>query len=456
MSDLEGLVRELTAHNKPKEEIIRRLVLDIQTYKPFLGEQDKENLAKTVYKEVSRTIDIPIQNTFLKNIFSYTQAQASMNKLGVGCRGEGDQFVHQLLAEIAVTSVPTFLGPKDQDDAGVVGYQGQNIAVAVDGTHSRLTDFPFLSGFHVTRAALRDIFVKGAQPVALLTDLHLADDGDVAKLFDFMAGIRAVSELSQVPLVAGSTLRIGGDMVIGKRFVSCVGCVGIINQHSALASRKNIQEGDYILCTENATGGGTIATTAIFSGNYEVVLETLNIRFLQAAQCLLKENLFPRVHAVVDWTNGGIRLDFNSMCENLGLGMTVNGTDVTAIVNPKVKAMLESLDIDYLGVSLDALVIFCPPENVNLILTALKQAQVPCRIIGKVVKEPKYLQLIDEQGKKERLVPGFRESAYTDVKKLVDKDSPSDKEFIKLQAQKAAKDAVEKANRVVQWIKNRG
>ena len=67
----------------------------------------------------------------------------------------------------------------------------------------------------------------GADPIAMLSDLHLADDGDVGKLFDFTAGVCAVSELVDVPLVAGSTLRVGGDMVLGDRLVSAVGAVGI-------------------------------------------------------------------------------------------------------------------------------------------------------------------------------------------------------------------------------------
>ena len=54
----------------------------------------------------------------------------------------------------------------------------------------------------------------GADPVAILSDVHLADDGDVGKIFDFTAGVAAVSELVDVPIVAGSTLRVGGDMVI--------------------------------------------------------------------------------------------------------------------------------------------------------------------------------------------------------------------------------------------------
>ncbi|CEG13008.1 hypothetical protein MSIBF_A3080004 [groundwater metagenome] len=45
----------------------------------------------------------------------------------------------------------------------------------------------------------------------------------------YLREFSAVSELADVPLVAGSTLRIGGDMVIGERMVSSVGAVGIIN-----------------------------------------------------------------------------------------------------------------------------------------------------------------------------------------------------------------------------------
>ena len=84
----------------------------------------------------------------------------------------------------------------------------------------------------------------GSQPVALLSDVHLADDGDVAKLFDHIAGIAAVSELVNVPLITGSTLRIGGDMVIGDRLTGCVGAVGVADK---ITPRKDAAPGDVII-----------------------------------------------------------------------------------------------------------------------------------------------------------------------------------------------------------------
>ena len=128
-----------------------------------------------------------------------------MGEIGVGSRGAGDFFVHRKIAEIvSSTKSNAFISPSAQDDGGVVKAEvGSNdvyVTTAVDGIHSRLSEYPFLGGFHVSRATLRDVCVMGADPIAMLSDLHLADDGDVGKLFDFTAGVCAVSELVDVPL----------------------------------------------------------------------------------------------------------------------------------------------------------------------------------------------------------------------------------------------------------------
>ena len=177
------------------------------------------------------------------------------------------------------------------------------VTTAVDGIHSRLSEYPFLGGFHVTRATLRDVCVMGADPVAILSDLHLADDGDVGKLFDFTAGVCAVSELIDVPLVAGSTLRVGGDMVLGDRLVSAVGSVGV-SQYPPTA-RKGATPGDIILMTEGA-GGGTITTTALYNGYFDVVWDTMNISFVKASKALFDNDLVKDIHAMTDVTKDSL------------------------------------------------------------------------------------------------------------------------------------------------------
>jgi len=451
LADLEGLVRRLHEKNFSRDEIISRLVDEIKIYKDLTDEEALE-LAKAVYSDTWTTIRQKASRV-VSDILDYSKCDATMHDLGVGCRGEGDFFVHRLLAKISNVGIEIILGPQAQDDAGAVRGRHDIIVVSVDGTHSRLTEFPFIAGFHVTRAAMRDVYIKGAKPVALLTDLHLADDGDVGKLFDFMAGIRTVSKLTGVPLVAGSTLRVGGDMVIGTRFVSCVGAVGVVREPRLIASRNRVEPGDDIIMTEGA-GGGTIATTAIYGGVPEVVLETLNIQFIRACETLMDKGLFGKIHAATDWTNGGLRGDCNEICKTAGVGMKIFGERVEALVNPVVLGMLRSLNIDYLGVSIDSLLIFNPPEFSEEILSALRKAGVKCGVIGTVVESPKRAELISH-GETRSLQPHFREAAYTKVKKLVGEESPQDKEELMNRTTRAAQRAIEKSERIIEMIRTR-
>jgi len=53
--------------------------------------------------------------------------------------------------------------------------------------------------------------VKGAYPLGLIVDIHLSDDSDVGMLIDFEAGVTSIGKALNVPILSGSTLRIGGD-----------------------------------------------------------------------------------------------------------------------------------------------------------------------------------------------------------------------------------------------------
>jgi len=448
LADLEGLVKRLYAKNSSKEEIISRLVDEIKTYKDLTDEEASE-LANAVFSETWTTINQKTTKE-IADILDYSNCEATMHDLGVGCRGEGDFFVHKLLAKISDAGISALLGPRSQDDAGAVKGSHDVIVISVDGTHSRLTEFPFIAGFHVTRASMRDVYIKGAKPLALLTDLHLADDGDIGRLFDFMAGVRTVSKLTGVPLVAGSTLRVGGDMVIGTRFVSCVGAVGVVKEPHLIAARTRVKPGDDIIMTEGA-GGGTIATTAIYGGIPEVIMETLNIQFIKACETLMNRNLFGKIHAATDWTNGGLRGDCNEICKTAEVGIKIFEEKVESLVNPVVLKMLHALNIDYLGVSIDSLLIFNPPKYSEEILSALRNAKIKSDIIGTIVEKPKGAQLISD-GKTKSLQPHYREAAYTEVKKLVGEESPQNKEKLMNKTARAAQEAIEKSERIIKMI----
>ena len=451
--DMEGYVRQrLDSYNE--NDLKDLLSQRIREYKNI--SQDKSLLmAESVIDEVKTTLNLKnADDSFLKEITEVPKADIAMGEMGVGSRGAGDFFVHRKIAEIvSSTNTSSLVNPSEQDDGGVVKANSPNdelyITTAVDGIHSRLSEYPFLGGFHVTRATLRDICVMGADPVSILSDVHLADDGDVGKIFDFTAGVAAVSELVDVPIVAGSTLRVGGDMVLGDRFVSAVGSVGVSNYPPT--ARKGATDGDIILLTEGS-GGGTITTTALYNGFFDVIWDTLNVNFVQASHALFEADLIKDIHAMTDVTNGGLRGDAHEISNTTGVGLEFYEEEIRKMVAPNVLDMLEKLDIDPLGVSTDSLMLIVPPEIVDDVKNAVSRAGVDISEIG-IVNTSGEPILIKEDGNSDKLVPLFREAAYTKIKKLVGETTPEDFEIMKEKVQKASDNAIRKKEKVINHIR---
>ncbi|MFX0017867.1 MAG: AIR synthase-related protein [Promethearchaeota archaeon] len=460
MSDLEGLTRNLLKKGNTDEEIIKRLIQEYIDFK-IIDEDLASKYAKAILEECKKSDLKSVEDPFIKELLEINSSNVSVGKQGVGCRGAGDFFVHKLIAELSETEYKAFLSPTSLDDAGAVrlsdirGFkkdlfdEGNLIIVSkMEGIHSRLSDFPFICGFHVTRAALRDLYVKGAKPISIMIDTHLGDDADVGKLFDFMAGVSAISELTKVPITAGSTLRIGGDMVIGDRFVGGIGAVGLTKR---ILARRNIKPGDRILMTEGA-GGGTITTTAIYSGNHDVVKETLNIKFLEACEVILNSEYKSDIGAMADITNGGIRGDLWEIDYEAKCGVVVFENKIKSLVNSQVLDMLNKVGVDYLGVSLDALLIYCSENVSESIISDLKKHNIQCDEIGYVDKSNQVNIVYANKIMKE-ILPRFRESAYTKIKQEIGEEPPEHKEEMEKKIEEAAMKALEKRKQIIEHIK---
>jgi hydrogenase expression/formation protein len=440
--DIEGYAKRALRKDPVNEgELEARLASKILEIKNISSEK-AHDIAAAVILEAKATLKVE------GDVLSPTVSGVSMGEFGVGSRGTGDFYVHSKLGEV-IGQTGAVVDSAQLDDSGVVRIGDDYLVLTVDGLHSRLSDFPFLSGFHVARAALRDVYAMGARPLAMLSDIHIADDGDVAKIFDHIAGITTVSELTGIPLITGSTLRIGGDMVIGERMTGGVGAVGIT---SSLTSRNRTQAGDLILMTEGA-GGGTVSTTALYYGMHNVVEETINIRFLDACEALLQSGLYKKVHSMTDVTNGGIRGDAREISITAGVKMIFEEAKLRALVNPAVLSMLETLKIDYLGLSLDALLVVVPPEYAEAVLKTVREAGVKIDIIGRVEKGSGAELLIN--GEVRDFAPRFRESAYTPVKKVHGEENLRDFEEMRAAIDQATLDAIEKKRRVLEKIRSK-
>jgi hydrogenase expression/formation protein len=112
--------------------------------------------------------------------------------------------------------------------------------------------------------------------------------------------------------------------------------------------------------------------------------------------------------------------------------------------------MLETLQIDYLGVSLDALLIVAPPEVSGEICRVVESAGVTMHEIG-YVEEGKAESVLMVNGKESDFTPRFRESAYTPVKKVVDTDM-RDFDEMKAGVMRASEAAIRKKERVLKGL----
>ncbi len=441
--DLEGFTRRRIIKGIPEKDIITELSASIKEFKNW-DRGKREEFAKAVLDEVSKTLDV--HDPFLKTLIQYRKANISMGEFGVGSRGEGDFFVHREIAKI-IGKTGAVIDPGEQDDAGVVktGDSTGYITVAIDGMHSRLSDFPFLAGFHATRAAIRDVYVMGSKPIALISDLHLADDGDISKLFDFTAGVSAVSRLTNAPVIAGSTLRIGGDMVFGDRLVSAVAAVGTSSQKPK--ARKNAKKGDIILMTEGC-GGGTITTIALYSGHHSVVKETLNIDFMSACETLVKKDLLKDIHAMTDITNGGIRGDAAEISHTSGKKLVFNQEMLEKTINKNVLEMLQELDIDPFGISTDSLMLILPETRAKKVKKSLKKVTKIYEVGHVETGNGAWLGDRD-------FSPLFRESPYTRIKKVIGEKTPGNINEIKEDIIRSRINAQNKRNNIINYIKRR-
>ncbi|MEA1944336.1 MAG: AIR synthase-related protein [Euryarchaeota archaeon] len=434
--DIEGYAKRGLSRNDPEiEHKLTDRILEIK----HISRERAQDIAHAAIVEARATLNVD------GDLLTRITSGVTMGEFGVGSRGAGDFYAHKKIAEV-IGKTDAVVDSSHLDDSGVVCFQDQYIVVNIDGIHSRLSDFPFLAGFHVARAALRDIYVMGASPIALFSDIHVADDGDVGKIFDHIAGISAIAELTRVPLITGSTLRIGGDMVIGERMTGGVGAVGIAHD---LTARVSAEAGDVILMTEGA-GGGTISTTALYYGMHDVVDETINITFINACEALIASNLLKRIHAMTDVTNGGIRGDANEISRTARIKLVFFEEKMRTLVNRKVLLMLESLDIDYLGVSLDALLMIAPPDAAHEIMDVIREQNIRIDVVGEVCGGAGTELIAD--GKVCNFEPRFRESAYTPIKKLVGDTIPEDYERMRNAIDLAASESIRKKRRVVERI----
>ncbi|VVB71234.1 Uncharacterised protein [uncultured archaeon] len=156
---------------------------------------------------------------------------------------------------------------------------------------------------------------------------------------------------------------------------------------------------------------------------------------------------------MTDVTNGSIRGDAKEISYTAGVKLVFEEERMARLVNPRVLQMLNSLQIDYLGVSIDALLIIAPPGEADAIARTIRAEGVAVDEIGRVEAGEGAILNID--GRMTDFSPRFREAAYTPIKKAVGQDAILYLAEMTQRVDRAAQKAVEKKRRFVEKIRKR-
>jgi hydrogenase expression/formation protein len=155
---------------------------------------------------------------------------------------------------------------------------------------------------------------------------------------------------------------------------------------------------------------------------------------------------------MTDVTNGGLRGDAHELAATAGARVIIGEANLRRLVDPEILSLLDLLGIDYLGVSIDALLVVAPPVAAPGILRVVRGCGVAMEEVGHVEEgRPESVLLVD--GREQDFSPRFRESAYTPVKKVVDR-RVKDFETMKRGVDHAAEAALEKKQRVLARLRS--
>jgi len=123
-----------------------------------------------------------------------------------------------------------------------------------------------------------------------------------------------------------------------------------------------------------------------------------------------------------------------------------------ADVGPIVLGMLEKVNVDYLGVSLDALLIYCTEKASKKVISDLGRINIKCSEIG-YVNDSNQVKMVYSDNREEAILPKFRESAYTKIKQKIGELNPDLMEEMENKIESAFLNAIEKRKKIIEYIK---
>jgi len=281
--------------------------------------------------------------------------------------GSGGRLSHQLLDELIVPTL-SGIGPRDQNDAGILAHGGGRLAFTTD---SYVVDPIFFPGGNIGDLAIHgtvnDLAMVGARPLAISVGLILEEGLPLADLRIVLESMRAAAAKAGVAIVTGDTKvvpRGKGDKV----FINTSG-IGVFD-HDFDIKGSGARPGDKILINGNVGDHGMAVLASREGLELESDIRTDSAPLNHLVADLLRE-AGAAVHALRDPTRGGVATTLKEIALQSQVDITLEEAFIP--VNAAVGGACAILGLDPLFVANEGkLLAVVAPEAAEKVLSLMK------------------------------------------------------------------------------------
>ena len=328
------------------------------------------------------------------------------------------EILERLFRAYDIRDPRVIVGPRVGEDAAVLDLGDRYLVAKVDP----ITFVAEEIGWYAVHINANDLAVRGARPCWFLMTLLLpAGRADEKLLEGIFAQVQEACRAIGVTVVGGHTEVAQGldrpilaGTMLGEvekdRLVTTAGArVG----DAVLLSKGIAVEGASILARECGRLLADRGVSAAVQGRAREFLHRPGISVLRDARIALDT---ASVHAMHDPTEGGLATGLLELAVAAGVGLAIERAAITVL--PECQTMCQALGLDPLGmIASGALLLTCPGEEADRLVTAWQSEGIAGRIIGKVTPPESGLILTGAGG--ETPLPRF---AHDEVARLFDEN----------------------------------
>ena len=314
--------------------------------------------------------------------------------------GGGGSLTRELITKVFV---PRFDNPvlKPLEDSAVLVMSGKGYAFTTDSYVVKPCFFP---GGDIGKLAVcgtvNDLAMQGAQPYWLSLSFILEEGLLLADLQKIVDSIAETARAVGVEIVTGDTKVVERGKCEGL-YINTAGIGRICTPNWWGASA--VRAGDSVLVNGPLGEHGV----AVMSQREGIAFSSSVVSDCAPLWPLVKTILDAglEIHAMRDLTRGGLSAAVCDIAEAAKLGICLDESSLP--IGREVRGACDLLGLDPLTIANEGkCIVFCPQENSETILSAMKQHPLgkEARIIGRVLPDPKGMALLRTTIGSERII----------------------------------------------------